>query len=323
MSKSWRFFSLPELQARPEPKWLLKDILPEAGAAVLYGRSGVGKSFLALDWMLSVATGTSWEGHPSLPGPVVYVCAENAWVTWKRAESWAKLRGRHLPMDQVFVLTPDPVLLAQPDQAREFLLALAAAKVPPPRLVVLDTLQRNMAGADENSTKDMTMWVSGLQVLLEAFAGATVLVVHHSGKDPTKGDRGSTVLRASVETVIELSGDRSRAMLVCHKQKNAPEFKGIGLARKGSDTGFIFIKAGLDDFDEKVLAVIREHPAGISASALRKAMGGKDKVNLRKLQGALEQLAANESIIEDENKWWPYRGWGQEEIPPVPTGGTT
>lgn len=307
MSSKWRFWSIDDLANMPEPSWTLDGILPEAGAAVLYGRSGVGKSFLAIDWMLSVAGGHKWEGKAVHQGPVVYVCAENAYATHTRIAGWARLRGKPMPQSDVFILTPDPVLLAEPDAARDFLLALSQAQIPPPRLVVLDTLQRNMAGHDENSTKDMTMWVSGLQVLVEAFGRSTVLVVHHSGKDPTKGDRGSTVLRASVETVLELSGDRRTATLTCHKQKNGPEPRPLALAREGreQDGAFVFKTRGFDEFEEKVLAVIREHPTGLTMTALRKAMGGKDRVGLARLRRSLEALVSHDLVILDGTEFFP------------------
>ena len=41
--------------------------------AVIYGPSGEGKTFVALDWALSVATGRSWQGKQTKQGPVVYI----------------------------------------------------------------------------------------------------------------------------------------------------------------------------------------------------------------------------------------------------------
>lgn len=45
------------------PTWLIEDLIPEHATAVLYGGSNIGKSFIALDWALAVATGL-----PSLGG---------------------------------------------------------------------------------------------------------------------------------------------------------------------------------------------------------------------------------------------------------------
>ena len=41
--------------------------------AILYGPPGAGKSFVALDFALSVASGRAWHGHEVRQGPVLYV----------------------------------------------------------------------------------------------------------------------------------------------------------------------------------------------------------------------------------------------------------
>jgi len=47
--------------------------MPEDGLVVLYGDPAAGKSFLALDWGLSVATGVPSLGHEVKKGEVVYI----------------------------------------------------------------------------------------------------------------------------------------------------------------------------------------------------------------------------------------------------------
>ena len=56
---------------------------------------------------------------------------------------------------------------------------------------------------DENSQKDMSAFVQGCDRLRER-TKAAVLVIHHEGKDPGKGARGSNVLRGAWDTGIRV-----------------------------------------------------------------------------------------------------------------------
>ena len=55
--------------------------------------------------------------------------------------------------------------------------------------------------------------------------GATVLVVHHSGKDEGKGARGSSAFRAALDTEfnVKREGDGKALILTCTKMKDAEE----------------------------------------------------------------------------------------------------
>ena len=63
-------------------------------------------------------------------------------------------------------------------------------------MLVIDTLARAMAGSDENSASDVSLVVAKCEAITMA-AGAAILLVHHSGKDTSKGARGSTALKQS------------------------------------------------------------------------------------------------------------------------------
>ncbi len=54
---------------------------------------------------------------------------------------------------------------------------------------------------------------------MRAETGAGVVVVHHSGKDTSRGSRGSTVLPCAVDTVIEVSKDATTKVATVHLNK--------------------------------------------------------------------------------------------------------
>ena len=70
-------------------------------------------------------------------------------------------------------------------------------------LVVIDTLSRALAGGNENSPEDMGALVLNMDRVRKE-TGACVMFIHHSGKDAAKGARGHSLLRAAVDTEIEV-----------------------------------------------------------------------------------------------------------------------
>ncbi|MFP1773965.1 integrase domain-containing protein [Lonsdalea quercina] len=94
----------------------------------------------------------------------------------------------------------------------------------PVRLIILDTLARCFGGSDENAAKDMGVFIQGCDAI-KAATQATVLIIHHSGKDQDKGARGSSAFRAAldVEFNVRREGDGAALILSCTKMKDAEE----------------------------------------------------------------------------------------------------
>src|SRR5688572_23683074 len=88
----FKLLKLADLKALPQPEWLIKDLFRAQSQVVLYGPSGHGKSFVALDMALSIATGRSWFGRQAKQGPVVYVVSEGGRGTHNRVVAWMEDR---------------------------------------------------------------------------------------------------------------------------------------------------------------------------------------------------------------------------------------
>src|SRR5436305_1689464 len=76
----------------------------------------------------------------------------------------------------------------------------------PLALVEIDTVSRALAGGDENSAADMGSLVRSLDSLRDRL-GCHVSAIHHLGKDAARGPRGHSLLKAAVDTAIEVSRD--------------------------------------------------------------------------------------------------------------------
>ncbi len=73
---TFKFHKITDILSLPDPEWLIENLLVKGSFAVLFGAPGVGKSFLALSWALSLAAGKPWLDRAVIGGPVVYIAAE-------------------------------------------------------------------------------------------------------------------------------------------------------------------------------------------------------------------------------------------------------
>ncbi len=220
-----KLYSIAELLALPGPTWLLEKICTTGALVGVYGPSGHGKSFLALDWALSIAAGKKWQGRSVQQGMVVYVAAEGGQSISKRVKAWTEARG----LDDI----PAAFFLLEGIQVRdrgdlEPLVRRIRERGGNPVLIVIDTLARCFVGGDENSAKEMGEFVAGLGWLCEQ-TGATVMVLHHTGKQAHEMERGSSALRAAADAMILVSKDDSAITVTNNKQKDAEEFEEMSL----------------------------------------------------------------------------------------------
>lgn len=208
-----------EFAAAAPTEWLVKHILPTGEVAVVYGDSGTGKSFLALDLGAAIATGEPWRGNKVRKGRVVYVAAEGAGGVRKRFAALAQDKALDLSLLDIGVIAGAPSLLKQQD-VRDLILAIKAGGEC--ALIVIDTLAQVTAGSNENSGEDMGKVLSYCKIIHQK-TGALVLLVHHAGKDTSKGARGWSGLRNAVDTEIEVIRDGDARAFTIAKQKDGED----------------------------------------------------------------------------------------------------
>lgn len=207
------------------PEWLIEGTLPAGAYAILYGDSGTFKSFIALDMAMSIASGTSfpwagtWDGVTS-QGNVLFCLGEGRPEFKKRIQAWEQEHWQGKPVNGIYLADPVPTV----SEELEPFLNGAAAMSPTYKLIVIDTLGRAMQGANENAQEHASTFTRLVQVLQSTF-DATILVLHHVGKD--KEMRGSTVFRADADTVIRAEREPHAMVttLTMVKQKDATEWE--------------------------------------------------------------------------------------------------
>jgi len=206
--------------------WLVERWLVKNSLAGLVGPSGAGKSFLALDWACRVAAGQRWLGNAVQRGGVFYLAGEGQQGLRKRIAAWERHHG--IPMDNKPLFLADNLpFLTDDSQAAGTVAAIEGMADEiffncggaEPVLVVIDTVARAMAGANENSAEDMGRLIGNMDWLRTRF-GACVLAIHHTGHAESDRARGSSAFRAALDSEFLLKPKDSSIVLATTKNKD-------------------------------------------------------------------------------------------------------
>lgn len=234
-TSKFKLLGFNELSQLPPNEWLIKGVLPKRGLASIYGPSGSGKSFLAIDLLMGIAVKPNWFGLKVKNAPVVYVGLEGKGGITRRLEAWSSKNKLPVPINL-------KVILNNLDLMNQFEVEDLASQVNQSGMsqsvIVIDTLNQASPSADENSSKDMGLIINHLKLLQES-TDSLVLIIHHTGKNTAAGLRGHSSLKAALDTSIEVIGGGDRAWMV---EKNKDGLDGqqfafnLEVVQLGADT---------------------------------------------------------------------------------------
>lgn len=289
----------------------VQGVLMAQSGAVIYGESNAGKTFFATDLALHIAAGMPWNGKRVEQRAVIYAVLEggigfrNRVVAWKRKHN---LNGKKIPF--AAIQSSVNLLVPEADTPRMIeAIKVAAEQVGiPVGLVVVDTLSRSLAGGNENSPEDMGALVVNMDHI-RAATGVCVLFVHHSGKDAAKGARGHSLLRAAIDSEIEVVADE------VGQTKTATVVKQRDL-KKGDVFTFTLeqVQVGVNRHGEAVTTCIvsggEQAPSG--ASVQRRLTGHNQRAlevltDLMATSGRTGESGVPPGISSVPEKWWRDR----------------
>lgn len=214
-----KLVSAADLLQFPRPEPLIEGFIQEQEAVCLYGEPNGGKSFLALDWALCIATGKPWlDTYEVKEGPVIYMAGEGAASLQDRVKAWTTFHKIAEIPGTFFQLRPLP--LREPEMIEEIQALLASFAIKErgaegnmqPRLIVVDTLSQFMMGGDEVAGPDMAQFVSNIRQLSQD-NNTAVLIVHHTNAANAR-ERGHGSLRGNVDVMFRCSPTYENNLLV-------------------------------------------------------------------------------------------------------------
>lgn len=199
--------------------WIIKGVLPAADLGVIYGPSGSGKSFMALDMGMAIARGVEWRGHKVRAGRVAYIAAEGVGGFRKRLAAYALHHGINLAEVPLGVIPAAPNMMEKQDAAD---VARSVRAWGGADLIIVDTFAQVMPGANENAGEDVGKALTHCKRIAET-TGAMVVLIHHAGKDGSKGARGWSGLRAAADAELEIVREVSGRAMRLTKSKDGED----------------------------------------------------------------------------------------------------
>ena len=196
------------------PKFLIEGLLHENTVAMIVGASGSYKSTLAIDLAVCLQHGLHWQSKVTRQCNVAILNHEDGGGFKTRYV--AALEHYKVDDPQVYWDSEVPNLMDS-GQVDVLIAAMKAAKI---EVVVIDTLAHAITGAEENSAKDMGEVFKNIRKIQHKLK-ATIVVVHHTGKDSSRGARGSSALKAAIDTEIKVTTKADQITIKQTKQRHS------------------------------------------------------------------------------------------------------
>lgn len=181
----------------PNLEWLIPNAIEKGSMFSIIGAPGTGKSFVATDLGVSVATGTPWLGNtsftPTVKGNVILISPEATNSVLRRIAEQYISRGVN---DEGNILVTDrPLPVRESEEDREKFIELELCE---PTLILIDTWARATPGLNENSAQDVNRIIHELDIVRKR-TGCSVGIIHHTTKAGTSA-RGTSALFGALDS---------------------------------------------------------------------------------------------------------------------------
>lgn len=302
-----RFVPMGGLKIK-KPEYLVAGIVEKNALTVIFGATYTGKSFFALDMLLTVAKGIPFHGRKVEQAPCFYICNEGESSIGVRRGAWEKGRGETIDEKTPIYICNRPFTLPDPETERQLIADIDGIideyKISTPGVFCIDTLSKNY-GADENDNSAMTAYLQTMDRLKYRYPGSTIILIHHSGHNAQERARGASALKAGIDCEMLVKGDEETYTVTCSKMKNAPQFKDMTFKKEVIEL--------LDDDGEPVTSIcpIEIQGATDSRSSTGNKISPTNQENLKTFHEALRESIRRK--VEADNLSDIHRGLTVEE----------
>lgn len=236
----------------PQPlKWWIKNWIPEEALVMIYGASNAGKSFIALDMLLTMSTGRGqWQGYRAKKANCLYLCGEGRAGLRGRVALW--VQEHEGSSTGSFKVSKGPKRLNEQSDL-EYACQQIDLTGMKPDVIVVDTLNRHFSG-NENDAEEMGGFIESCTVLQERYH-CTVIIIHHTGvsKEAEGRARGSSSLNAAIETAICVTNEDGYLTLNQTKQRDIEKLPPLQVHLRGAT-----IEGWFDEDGEPVRSAVVE-----------------------------------------------------------------
>jgi len=290
------FFSQPS-----PPRWAIRKWLPLNGLSMIYGESGAGKTFVAIDMACAIATGKDWQGHKTIKGVVAYLAGEGHYGLQSRIVSWGK--AHQIEEMDTLLVSNKAIDIDSGFASQKILRAIHELTKEPLGCVFIDTLNNHMAG-DENSAKDTRALIATCAVVSAALH-CSVCLIHHTGHLSKDRARGSSAIKASLDAMILVERSEEQMTITCTKLKDAiPPAPMLGHLLS-VDLGWIDeegegIKGAV--FESTPERAIKRPPEVIEAAKILEAAWWASKREIRAEVPYLSNLAIDSYLLQGKRR---------------------
>ena len=302
-------------------EWLIQGVIPQRSFVALYAPPASFKSFVALDIAECIATGRQFLGHEiSKQGAVLYIAGEGHGGIGTRIKA---LKTHHGTPEgtPVYFLRRQVNLRSSQTDLKDLVAAIDDLKAIHEihfEMIIIDTLARAFGGGNENASEDMGAFITAAGAIQGKYE-CSLLVVHHAGKDATKGLRGHSSLLGAVDTELEIirieGAQPPKGILHISKQKDGEDGQRIGfrMVEVSSTSG------GVVDFESGDSSLAVEADADMdtdrinqSAPPNRTGAGMNQRLALSCLHDAIKKYGEMQVVDGMRNKCIKIDQWRDE-----------
>jgi hypothetical protein len=279
-------------------QWILKGIIALGETSAWIAPPGAGKSALLTEIAVHCAAQIDWRGHRAKAGyGVVVLALERGDLFKRRLHVYQQRDG----LTGLPIAVADAIIdLLDPNCVETIVSTVRTAERRFGRevgLIILDTYAKGIAasGGDEDKARDQNRAAANLRKV-HAQLDVHIALVGHTGKDESRGARGSNAHVGDVDVMVQISGETIKVARVI-KGNDQPE-------RTVAQFKFEAFELGRDEDGEPITTAIvttetLDEPIGTQpAESSKRKLPPKPQAALRALHGCVAGAEVPQSVDE-------------------------
>ena len=196
--------------------WLVEGMIKQQSLVMFGGMPSGGKTYLAVELMLSVASGKPFLGQYQVKqGDALFIACEGRDSVLRRVGAWNHMKNGGVDVENAYISSREMVVTA-PETAdisiEQYVKAIEVEDIRP-KVIFIDTMNYSLGSAKENDANDMTNYFRRIaHRLINKFA-CVVVLLHHTSKDGAD-IRGSSTIRGALDALFLVSRDTAGVFTV-------------------------------------------------------------------------------------------------------------